>query len=625
MDYQKIGFRCGLEIHQQLEGRKLFCHCPTRLRDDLPDFTLARKLRAVAGEGGEVDTAAEQEQLKSKTFFYQGYHNSTCLVECDEEPPRAVNQEALYCTLQFCRMVEAEVPPIVQVMRKTVVDGSNTAGFQRTALIARKGKILLSTGEASGEVSLENINLEEDAARIIDEKTDSRTFCLDRLGIPLIEIGTGPDIKSPEQCLEAARKLGMLLRSLPNVKRGLGTIRQDVNVSIKGGARVEIKGAQELKQLPLLVELEVKRQQELIKIKEELKSRRLNGLKIVELSTLMQDSASGIIKEALEGEAAEGPGKVMGIKLHGLASFLGRELQPGYRVGSELSGRARIKAGVGGLFHSDELPNYGITEAEIKRIRKKLDCQPADAFVLVAGEEERARKALAAAYERAVELWEGVPREVRKAAPDGTTSYLRPMPGAARMYPETDVPLIYPDLAQIELPELLEEKIKRFQEEFRLSPDLAVFLARSDKVSLFEELAGKHPSIKPAFIAETLTSTLLDIKRQYQLDPGKLTDGHFRDLFRHLQENKIHKDIVLDVLLEMIKGTFDVRKYASLGTEEIHRVIKEIVEKNKTAPLGALMGLCMKALAGKASGKFISEELKKLYPAAVSKTVSKNL
>lgn len=603
------GLKCGIEIHQQLEGRKLFCSCPTLIRDDEPSFRVKRKLRASAGEEGEVDIAAEMEQAKRKTFIYQGYYDTTCLVECDEEPPHAINQDALYCTLQFCKMAEAEVSPVVQVMRKTVIDGSNTSGFQRTALIARQGKIFTS----AGEVNIENINLEEDACKIIDEKTasgssgDYRIFRLDRLGIPLIEIGTAPDIRSPEQCLEAAKKIGLLLRSLPGVKRGLGTIRQDVNVSIKGGERIEIKGAQDLKQLPLLVELEMKRQQELINLQQELKNLRLNELKITDLSTLLHDSDSKIIKSTLEEM-----GKVLGIKLHGFAGLLGRELQPNYRVGSELSGRAKIKAGIGGIFHSDELPNYGITDTEVKRLRKKLDCSPEDAFVLVADEEEKAGRALEAVYERVRELWTGVPREVRKANPDGTTSYLRPMPGAARMYPETDIPLVYPDLSQIELPELLEEKIKRFQAEWKLGSDLANFIAKSDKVILFEELAKKYPAIKPAFIAETLTSTLLDIKRQYQLDPDKLTDDNFRELFKHLQENKIHKDIVLDVLIEMIKGTFDIGKYAALGTEEIHAELQKIIEENRGAPFPALMGLAMKKLAGKAGGKFISEELKKL-------------
>ena len=274
MNYEEVGLKCGIEIHQQLTGKKLFCNCPTLLRDDEAHFKVQRKLRAVAGESGEIDIAAQQEQVKDKNFLYEGYKDTTCLVELDCEPPHPLNPEALYTALQFCKMVGAEVSQIIPVMRKTVVDGSNTSGFQRTALVARKGQIKTE----QGLVRIDNVNLEEDAAKIISESSEEKIYRLDRLGIPLIEIGTAPDIKTPEQCLDAARTIGLLLRSLPGVKRGLGTIRQDLNVSVIGGRRIEIKGAQELRLLPLWVELEVKRQLELLKIKEELIKKRLANI-----------------------------------------------------------------------------------------------------------------------------------------------------------------------------------------------------------------------------------------------------------------------------------------------------------------------------------------------------------
>ena len=603
MSYKKLGLKCGIEIHQQLEGKKLFCNCPTLIRDDEPDFSIKRKLRAVAGEHGKIDVAAAQEQLRNKNFVYNGYQDTTCLVETDSEPPHKINQDTLYTSLQFCKLVNSNVSKVVQVMRKTVVDGSNTSGFQRTALIAREGKIKTS----EGDVGIANISLEEDSCKIVSENDHEKVYSLDRLGIPLIEIGTKPDIKSPDQCQEAAKKIGMLLRSLSGVKRGLGTIRQDVNVSIKEGTRIEIKGAQDLRMIPTLVELEMKRQEELVKIKKELHGLRLNELEIIDCSTIMMESEAKIIKSNLEKK-----GKVLGIKLHGFANFIRRELQPNYRLGTEFSGRAKIKAGVKGIFHSDELPNYGISEKEVKLLRKKLKCTVKDAFVIVATNEQKAKLALQAVYQRAQEVLQGVPKEVRKANPDGTSSYMRPMPGAARMYPETDVPLIKPDSSNVKLPELLEDKFTRFEKEYKLSKDLAEFIAKSDKVMLFEELAIKHKKEKPAFIAETLTSTLLDIKRQYKENPDKLTDNQLRDLFQYLSEDKIHKDIILDVLIDMIKGKFNLERYTSMGTEEIHKVIKEIIKKNPKAPFPALMGMCMKQLAGKASGKFISENLKKI-------------
>ena len=602
MDYSKIGLKSGIEIHQQLEGKKLFCDCPTLLRDDKPDFEIKRKLRAVAGESGKVDIAAQQEQIRNKTFVYQGYSDSTCLVETDGEPPHEMNKDALYTTLQLSKLVDAHVSPIVQVMRKTVVDGSNTSGFQRTALIARNGA--LETSE--GIVRIDNISLEEDACKIVSETADEKIYRLDRLGIPLIEIGTAPDIKTPEQCLEAAKKIGMLLRSLPHVKRGLGTIRQDVNVSIKEGHRIEIKGAQDLKMIPRLVELEVKRQLELVKIRDELKGKELNSFKIYDLTKLLSKSESKVIVSAFKEK-----GKVMAFKLNSFSGIVGRELQPNYRVGSEFSGRAKIKAGVRGIFHSDELPNYGITEEEVKLIRKELKCSEKDAFVLVAAIESKAKVALSAVYERALELFEGVPKEVRKAQEDGTTTFLRPMPGAARMYPETDVPMIKTDPYSVEVPELISQKAERYQKKFGLSFDLAEYIARSDYIELFEELVKKYPKFKANFIADTLISMPKEINKKYQLDANKLSSDNYRDLFKHLDSGAIHKDIVIDVLIDMIKGKFDLKSYEGISDSDISEKIKEIVDNNKGAPMGALMGLCMKALAGKASGKVISDELKK--------------
>jgi glutamyl-tRNA(Gln) amidotransferase subunit E len=603
MPYDKLGLKCGIEIHQQLEGKKLFCNCPTTLREDDPHFSISRKLRASAGESGEIDIAARQEQVKGKMFHYEGYVDSTCLVETDSEPPHEINKDALMTVLQFSKIVHADISPIIQVMRKMVVDGSNTTGFQRTALVARNGKIKTK----DGKIQIDNINVEEDSCKIISEDDGSKTYRLDRLGIPLIEIGTAPDIKTPEQCKEAAQKLGMILRSLKGIKRGLGTIRQDVNVSIRGGARVEIKGAQDLKMIPMIVELEVKRQKELIKIRNELEDLKLQKLKIFDVSKFFKECDSKIIKNTFEKN-----GKILAIKLNGFLGYIGRKLQPTYRLGTEFSGRAKRKAGVGGIFHSDELPNYGITKEYVEEIFSELKCKGKDAFVLVASEEKRAKLALEAVYERAEEVMLGVPGEVRKANPDGTTTFLRIMPSAARMYPETDVPLIKPKTQGIELPELLEEKIARFQEKFGLGKDLATVICRSDKLMLFEELVEKYPNQKAAFIAETLISIPLEIKRKYRLDASKLREDDFRLVFEYLQKEKIHKDIVLDVLIDMVKGEFKIDYYFTLGTEDIHKKLQEIIEKNKGAPFAALMGIAMKELAGKASGKFISSELKKL-------------
>jgi len=261
MDYKKLGFKAGLEIHQQLDSnRKLFSDAPNFLRSDKPDFIVKRKLHAVAGEEGKIDVAVQHESSLKKEFVYEGYHDTTSLVELDEEPPHTISEEALNICLQITLLLNCTIYPVSQVMRKTVIDGSNTSGFQRTVLIAHSG--FIETG--FGKVGIESIALEEDAARIIKRGKEKDVYRLDRLGIPLIEITTSPDMKNPEQIKEAALKIGEILRAC-KVKRGIGTIRQDVNVSIRGHDRVEIKGFQDPKMMVKTVDLEIERQQEEIK------------------------------------------------------------------------------------------------------------------------------------------------------------------------------------------------------------------------------------------------------------------------------------------------------------------------------------------------------------------------
>ncbi|MCK9570467.1 Glu-tRNA(Gln) amidotransferase subunit GatE [Candidatus Pacearchaeota archaeon] len=272
IDYNEIGFKSGLEIHQQLDTKKLFCNCPSILRSDEPDFSVKRKLHAVAGESGEVDVAAKHEAEKNKEFIYEGY-DTTCLVELDEMPPYEINQDALKIALEIAIFLNCKIFPISQIMRKTVIDGSNTSGFQRSVVIARDGWIVTKTGR----VGIESICLEEDAARVIEKKKDSTIFRLDRLGIPLVEIATSPDIKNAEHVKEVALYLGNILRSC-KVKRGIGTIRQDINLSIRGGERIEIKGFQDPAMMVKTVENEVERQLFILKSGKRIQSEVRNAL-----------------------------------------------------------------------------------------------------------------------------------------------------------------------------------------------------------------------------------------------------------------------------------------------------------------------------------------------------------
>jgi glutamyl-tRNA(Gln) amidotransferase subunit E len=605
LDWKQLGLKCGLEIHQQLEGRKLFCNCPTLIRDDPAHFTVRRQLRAVAGETGDIDVAALHEMEKGKSFVYEGFEDTTCLVELDESPPETLNDQALTVALQAALLLKARVSDQLQVMRKTIVDGSNTSAFQRTALVARNGTLTTP----HGTVTIPNISLEEDACRIIKNNSSETLYRLDRLGIPLVEIGTGPEIKDPDQCREVAEALGLLLRSTGNAKRGLGTIRQDVNVSIIGGTRVEIKGAQDLKMLPTLVAYEALRQKTLLEMRDELAKRGVKELspKVEDVTHILAKCDGEVIKNALKNK-----GVVLGIRLHGFHGLTGKEVQPGRRLGTEFSDRAKSTAGVGGLFHSDELPKYGITQGEVDALRRALGCLANDAFVLVADAPDKAQRAMTAIIERARETLKGIPKEVRKANDDGTTTFLRPMPGAARLYPETDVKPV-PLLKLLEsttLPELIESKAERY-EEWGLAHDLAELAAKSEKSIVFERFVKHYPGVKPAYIAEVFFTSARNLKRQFNIDSTAM-DHDYDALFAALNDNTLSKESVLEILKENRPVTGVLKKYTLLSDAELTRELTSIITENKGMAYNALIGKAMARLRGKASGQKIAELLKKL-------------
>ena len=467
MDYEKLGLKCGLEIHQQLDTNKLFCNCPSLLRKEEPDFIVRRKLHAVAGESGEVDVAAAYQASLGKEFVYQGY-DTTCLVELDEEPPHEINPEALKIALQISLLLNAKILPITQIMRKTVIDGSNTSGFQRTVLIARDGYI--ETGE--GRVGIETICLEEDAARIIDR--EKGIFRLDRLGIPLVEIATAADIEIPEQAKEVALHIGDVLRSC-RVKRGIGTIRQDVNLSIKGGERIEMKGFQDIRNIERAIKIEVERQTDLI------------------------------------------------------------------------------------------------------------------------------------------EKGKSVP-EVRMVLPDGKTKFLRPLPGAARMYPETDLPLLKISRQMInEVKRDLPKSRKDVKEELEkegLNREMISLLFKQNKLVEFKELLKIIE--KPKLIAKILLMFPKDIARRKKIKiekVEKILEDKFSDVLLSVKKGKFSESHVKSVLENMVEGKdFRTKKEdVSVVEEKIRKMIKEkpgLSEK-------AYMGLVMKEFRGKIGGREALEIIKK--------------
>ncbi|MCS7122299.1 MAG: Glu-tRNA(Gln) amidotransferase subunit GatE [Archaeoglobaceae archaeon] len=591
MMYSKLGLKVGVEIHQQLDTKhKLFCRCPTKPGKDEKEFH--RYLRLKRSEIGEEDKAAREEVERSRKFIYK-YCDTTCLVEADEEPPAEVNVEALKIAVQIAKMLNMELVDEVHVMRKIVIDGSNTTGFQRTALIAFDGYIEVD----ERKIGIATLCLEEEACRKIEDGEGYAVYSLDRLGIPLVEISTKPEIDSPQLAKKVAAKIGMILRSTGKVKRGIGTIRQDINVSIADGARVEIKGVQELEILDKVVENEVVRQLKLLEIRNELLKRSAHVFDdIFDVTDVFSNSKSQIVKGKI----------VKAILLKGFGGIVGKEIQPKRRLGTEFADIAK-NFGLKGIIHTDELPAYGISDEEVKKLKELLKAEENDAIVIAAGSSERVDRALRRIIERAKYCLKGVPEETRKANEDGTTSYLRPLPGAARMYPETDVPPVTLEGLEVEIPELIEDRAKRYSKD--LPFDLAWEVADSPYWNLYEEYSKL---LQPTVVAKVLYSIPAQLKRE-GIDVSQLGEEQFRKVLNAIYDGRIAKEGAEEALKILAK---DPRAEISFVAVNVDEIIEKIVESKKDliaekgeAAFKPLMGLVMKEVRGKVDGKIVAEKL----------------
>ncbi len=616
MDYREVGLLAGIEIHQQLDtAEKLFCRCPTTLRRTAEHSgEFYRYLRATESELGEVDQAAREEMMVERRFTYYPY-DTTCLVENDEEPPAEMNPEAFRLSLVCAKMLS--MTPIAQVhtMRKLVIDGSNTSGFQRTALVAVNGVL-------PGGGAIETLCLEEEAC----QRVAGDTFSLDRLGIPLVEITTSPCLHSPEEVQDTARYLGMILRSTGRVKRGIGTIRQDVNISVRGGARVEIKGVQELDLLAEVVRREVSRQLALLAIRDELKRRNAGVVETpVDVTAVFAGTTSAIIGRAKV---------VLATRLNGFAGLVGREIQPGRRLGSELSDYAK-RCGVGGIFHTDELPAYGITSDEVDRLRDAAGASDSDCVVIVAADRKAAVCAAAQVVRRAKMACEGVPEETRRMLEEGSTAYMRPLPGAARMYPETDVlpvPVTRALWERIEPAELLTSRAARFVSEYGLDPGVVHQVAFSEQLPLFERSVAV--GVPAGIAARALISTWKEVSRE-GVDLGVVSDDQVVAVLRAVSAGKTAKEAIPDLFRSLAAGATVEEALSRISPpmsenrleEVVDRIIRErgdYVREKGMAALGPLMGVVMAEVRGSVDGKQVSQVLKRKISEHLGKEGGRN-
>jgi glutamyl-tRNA(Gln) amidotransferase subunit E len=630
LDPGSLDLKVGFEIHQQLGTKnKLFCNCESREASGY-DAKFERRLRPTQSELGAFDPAAMFEFSKLRLVEYRAAKGTSCLVEADEEPPHDVNGEALDTALLFALALKSKVMDEIHVMRKIVIDGSNTGGFQRTMLVASGG--YLDVGDR--RVGVQSICLEEDAAKLIEESKGIRNYGLDRLGIPLVEIALEPVTGRPEDMMQVALTLGRLLRASKRVARGLGTIRQDVNVSILNGAVVEVKGVQQLDQLVKVIEYEMLRQHSLVVISQKLRERGVdvNGIgdKIDDVTDIVGRADSKIVSKILQAAGSV----FRAVRVKRFAGMIGFEPYPGIRIGKEL-GRMVKFYNLDGVFHSDELPNYGITDKQVEEVRQKLELGQEDAFILVGGPLDKVEPAITAIVQRLKSALGGVPAETRAATPDGQTVFLRPRPGAARMYPETDVLTIAIadsrlDSLKTGVPRPWDEEIKAIVTKYGLNSKLATQIFDSDYLDIFERVTGST-GVSPTFVASKLTEDLVSLQRQ-GLDTSVLGEEEIVEVFSMLDSGSIAKESVLQIFEKLVKKESATVKAAiaatgasSLDDGQVGRILDKIIDENmpvvKEKGMGSmstLMGRAMAALRGKADGQKINAMLKEKLTKLVS-------
>lgn len=614
-NYKDLGLKAGIEVHNQLNTQqKLFCSCSTSMLGDKPLAVIVRKQHPVASELGEYDIAAQYEVERDRIFVYEAFKDETCHVELDEEPPHPLNQEALETAITVAMMLNCKIPDEVHVMRKTVIDGSNTTSFQRTMVVGLGG-FLKYKGK---RIPIEQVSLEEDAAAISGEEKGAVRYRLNRLGVPLIEVSTGLlEDFSPKEIEEIAFNIGMTVRSTGKAKKAIGAIRQDLNVSIKGGARNELKGVQELGLLSKSVENEVDRQLSLIWLAGELNRRGVKKIHDdpVVVNSVLSGTSNKILKSVLEVG-----GNLHAIVLPKFAGLLKKNIFEGKTLGREFADIA-VAFGLNGLFHSDEdLSKYRLEE-DFEKIRAHLKAGKGDALIVL-GEDKTKGRVAKEILDRARSLLRGAQEGTRSVTADGSTKFNRPLPGAKRMYPESDVvpiPISRGLIKEIRrnLPEPLESRLAKLEKRYRLSRELAEQILSSDQVEKFETVV-KETKVEPRIVANALISVMKDLEKREGIDVSNLGSPQLVDIFHSLGEGKIVKESVPDLMKFLAKNPDKAAADAvrELGIRTVARKEIESIVKRAVADSDRLekaIGIAMSELRGKVEAKKVVDMVKKFW------------
>ncbi len=622
-DFHALGFKSGLEVHQQLATKKkLFCHCPVGYVNRKHDTEILRHMRPTLSELGEYDGTALMEFKTKKQIRYQLFSDAVCTYEMDDTPPFPINQEALDFGLMISLLFSCTLVDELHVSRKQYLDGSIPAGFQRTAIVGIDGEIRF--GEKT--VGITQIGLEEDACREVSDKGHTAVFRTDRLSTPLVEVVTDPQLMDPLEVVQCAEAIRRMLRASERIRRGAGATRADVNVSIEGGTRVEIKGVPYISEFDRLVRVEACRQRALLDIRAQLKTRGVSSRSfnatIKDVTETCKNFRIPAVRRALRrGDV------LMGVCLPGFGGLLDEEVQPGVPFAREFAGRVRVIACLDempNLLHTDDPDLKTNREREIRKLREHFSARHSDVVVLTWGPAEDAHTAAEEIRLRALDALKGVPNETRQALPDGSTDFERILPGADRMYPDTDSPPVRIEQARIDglesaMPPRPAELSERYGK-MGMSAQLADDVLLQGPPSRFERIMQASEA-RPVDVAVLLCQTRVGMLRRGQLEKDP-SDEVLVALCKLLAKGQVFREALGEILLGLNETT-DVHKLvarlsptpAPAGEVEqvVGRAIKDVGDKCRSglesAKVDFAMGLAMEVLRGRASGVDVHKQI----------------
>lgn len=628
-DFEALGFKCGLEIHQQLlTERKLFCRCPPVYRNDPAHFRIIRHMRPTLSEMGTYDGTALMEFKTRKNITYEFFRDTTCSYEIDDTPPFEMDERALEISMVIARSMECALVDEVHVSRKQYLDGSIPTGFQRTAIISLGGYVPWKDGR---KIEIRQISLEEDACREVSDKGHEVVFRTDRLSIPLVEVVTEPNAKNPTEAGEMAEVLGWVMRSTQLVRRGPGATRQDVNVSVEGGRRVEIKGVPFLEWIPPITAGEAVRQHNLLKIKSLLEDRNLDPerMKIDEISTVKYADVTDIFKGRtleimnpwFDGPVKMGTGlDVKAVLIPGFNDIFSHPTHGDQTFSDEVAGRLRVISCLDrmpNLHSSDDVPFGGITEEDMERISERLKSEEGDAFVLVWGPEEDTLSGVQEVHNRAREAFDGIPHETRQVITPEMTTFERILPGPDRMYPDTDRP---PKVVTPEILKRVNEQVpdpwwerKQRMTDAGVPDHVAHRLVVSPWIRIHDMAVEKGADRK--FSAIFVMEELKHLQRM-GLDVDSMDWEKMAEVISMPASKKISKRAVSKILWELAEEGRDPETIISdlglspMKEEELSEAVSDIINDNsdlvsdfRDGRKGRLMGVVMDSIGDRAEGR----------------------